>query len=159
MSVAYDALTALLAMIRDCMGGDACDYSLFVSLGVPPAECNSISAYLDEQVRTNNSDDCFLVTDDTFYLVLTRCCNEQEVFDPIFEDEQAECFLHDLDALKTCLACNLKDTLGPFSPQCAPYIKRIGLDAEKRGGCYSAEIEIVMSDMNCCPPPTPPPIP
>lgn len=152
-------MNALLQMIRSCMGGDSCDYNLFVSLGAPPAICNSIAAYIEEALHNGaDSDMCNTVTDDIIVIMLTRCCGETEDFDPMAEDAEAKCFLRDLFALKTCLLCNIGDTLDPYT-HCHPTLDGIAFDGEREGGCYSAAIRISLSEISCCPPPIPPAIP
>lgn len=155
----YDAANALLAMIRVCMGGDACDYDTFVSLGAPPAVCNSIAAHWDYASRDDeSSDDCQSVTDDNLMITITRCCGERETFDPAAEDADAKCFLEDLYIMKTCITCNASSALSPYT-HANPKVEEIMFDDEKDGGCYSATIRISMSEMQCCPPPPPSPIP
>lgn len=155
----YDMMNAILQMIRVCMGGDSCDYNLFVSLGAPPAICNSIAAYIEQAQRSEvDSDDCNTVTEDEIVILLTRCCGETEEFDPAAEDAEAKCFLRDLFTLKTCIECNLRDTLDPYT-HCAPQLDGIAFDSEREGGCYSAAIRISLSEISCCPPPEPPAIP
>ena len=156
----YAALAALRDMIKECLGDIACDYATFVSLGEPPAQCDSISVFMDSVSRDDTSSStCQLITDDAFTVTMTKCCAEREEFDPTQEDLDAQCFLEDLYALKTCLDCNIADTLSEFTHDCGPDITRIEFDGEKQGGCYSASIHISMSEFNCCPDPVIPPDP
>lgn len=155
----YDAAAALLAEIRTCMGGDSCDYAMYVSLGAPVAACNSIVAWWDHSSRDDDSsDECNLVMESRLIVGIIRCCGEREEFDPVAEDADAKCFLDDLFILKTCLACNAAMALEPYI-HCEPYVEDLAWDDEKEGGCYSAALSITMSEYQCCPPPIPPPIP
>jgi hypothetical protein len=146
----YEAASALLAEIRTCMGGEVCDYATFVSLGVPPAACNSISAFWELSSRNaTDSSDCMTVFDHTLTVVITRCCGEDEEFDPLREDQEASCFLADTELLLNCLTCNAGSVLDSYV-NCAPEIGEVRFDAEKEGGCYAAAISISFSAMECC---------
>lgn len=146
----YDALRALLDQIEVCFTG--CEYDTFVSMGIPPAVCNSIAAYFGEAIRSGtDSSECILVTDDTFYITITRCCAESEEFNSAAEEAEAKCFLEDLELLMQCLHCNIAAVMDPFTDDCSPIIDSIIADRVREGGCYSATITISFAQVNCCP--------
>lgn len=156
----YDAARALLDQIAICMGGERCEYALFVSMGTPPAVCSSIATHFGSAERSDrDSSECLLVTDDILHVTITRCCNEPEVFNPVQEELDAKCFLDDLWRLKTCVACEVGAALDAFTESCTPVLESVRADNEREGGCYSAVLTISFTEVNCCPPPTPPPVP
>jgi hypothetical protein len=155
----YDAARALLDQIAICMGGERCEYALFVSMGTPPAVCSSIAAHFGGATSNRDSSECLLVTDDVLHVTITRCCVESEVFDPVREDLNAKCFLDDLWRLKNCIACEASAVLDPYTEGCSPVFESVRVDVEIEGGCYSATITLSFTEVNCCPPLTPPPVP
>ena len=147
----YDALRGLLDDIQACMDTE-CHYKTFVSLGIPPAECDSIAAWMSYQRRTEDNSECQnAYFDHAVNLTLTRCCINTDAakeFSHASEQEDAQCFLRDIDALINCLTCESLANLE--SSDCGSTIGEISYDLEKEGGCYSATITLNRLVIECC---------
>jgi len=150
----YDALAALLAEIKTCMGGQECSYNLFVSRGIPPADCNSIAGFVEQsRPESTEFDDCNNRYNDSLVISITRCCldpDTQDSFDPALEDREAKCFYDDARLLLECVHCNAGTALGPYIAGCQPLISGMEFDMEALGGCYTALIRIAIAEDVCC---------
>lgn len=159
----YDAANALLTEIRACMGGESCPYQLFVSRGMPPADCNSIVARYDGGRRNDReSNDCDSVFEEEIVVTLTKCCVTPDIqtnWNPVLEDAEAKCFYDDLALLRQCLICNGMTALEPYVDGCKPYVTATVLDPMSEGGCFSGSIVIRFRNVDCCPAPPPTPFP
>lgn len=124
-----------------------------VSLGIPPAECNSIAAWYGSSSRSRENSDCSSeLQDQIINLTLTRCCASSDSgieFDTYKEEAEAKCFLNDLDKLLNCLNCD-KPLLGDSTMACAALIERVDMDIQKSGGCYSATVSLSHQTQICC---------
>lgn len=148
----YSLIRNLLDQIQECMDDSDCKYKTFVSLGEPPADCDSIAAWLEESSRNDVSPECkTTLLDTTIKVMITQCCVAADAeleFDPAKEQKDAECFLNDLDLLRQCINCSLESNDGL---SCNLTLSRISTDVEKMGGCYSATLELEMTEQECCP--------
>lgn len=146
----YELLTDIRDSIKVCLEATDCEYHTFVSLGEPPADCNSIGIYLDRKDRNPANGECSSsILDTTVKVMITRCCGEQEVFSSTQEEADALCFLTDLDLLVNCINCSLGEALSD-ALSCSAYISSIDTDLEKQGGCYSATLELELTEQDCC---------
>lgn len=157
----FPALDALAQEIRTCMGGNACEYAVHVSRGMPSADCNSIAVWYGGSSKSDSdSSDCETWFDSFVNVTITRCCMQpdaEEVYDPARENSEAQCFLEDLTSLRNCLYCNATAIMDPFVDGCSAQIANIDVDNEAEGGCYSSTITFSVLERDCCPPPAPPP--
>lgn len=147
----YEILSSLKDCLQTCFDPDSnCAYQFFVSLGIPPAECNSIAVWLEssQRARSDNSECCTSIFNTDINITLTRCCGEREVFDPKAEDKDAECFLNDLCRLRDCLSCG-SCVLADYDLGCGGLISEVRMDMEKQGGCYSATLTLGITE-DCC---------
>lgn len=151
----FETLRDLLEQIRLCLDDTSCEYSYFVSLGIPPAECNSIAVWHGDIVRSRENSECsnsFISRD--LNITITRCCVRADAavgFDQVAESDDAMCFLSDLESLIECLVCTDPPLLSGKTMACAATMNSVRLDLEKLGGCYSATINLSYDDVICCP--------
>lgn len=151
----FDTLSDLRDSVNECLSELSCEYSFFISLGRPPADCNSIAFWYDGSAR-NRSDngDCRTnVYDTDLMITITRCCasvDAELAFNPVNEEKDAKCFLDDLSALRNCLSCASSDSLSSHIISCGMIVSEVKADQEKYGGCYSADITIRIVEDDCC---------
>lgn len=149
----YGVIRDMLDQIRACMfdADGSCDYKFFVSMGEPTADCNSVAAWLDRKDRGPVNPDCSTkIFDTTIKVMLTRCCaalDAQVEFSTELEQKEAQCFLRDLDLLTNCINCNL-DASEEIS--CGFVLREVSTDSEREGGCYSATLDIEVTEQDCC---------
>lgn len=151
----FAGLVELRDLIVACLG-DTCEYKVFISLGEPPADCNSIALWYSSSSRnrSDNSDCITQYLDSTLNITITRCCvtaDASPTFSPAQEQKDAECFYADFESLLTCLTCN--DILDDWITSCGANISSIRWDNSKSGGCYSATISLFFTEEICCPVP------
>lgn len=148
----FQNLNDLRDAVKACLESD-CEYQFFISLGRPPAECNSVAFWYDgsSRSRTDNVDCVTTVFDTDLVVTLTRCCVSADAnleFDVAQEEKDAQCFLNDLEALVNCLTCGAVAELKTLS--CGVLVSDIRVDQEKQGGCYSVDIILNVTDEICC---------
>jgi len=148
----WDALSALRDSIKECVDL-SCEYRFIVSLGQVPEECNLIAFYLKDSRRAKESSECDTIFDTSFVVSITRCCygiDGQLTWNIDQEEQEAQCFLNDLNVLRECLACTSAEVLAPYTMACSPIIEDITTEAMREGGCYTAYIEMSFAEQQCC---------
>lgn len=153
--MSFELLSDLRDQIKECLEDLSCEYNFFVSLGIPPADCNSIAFWYDNsrRNRVDNGECTTSALDTEITITITRCCvtaDAEVSFDFLQEEKDAKCFLDDLDALLACLSCNGSTLLEDYILSCGALITNVRLDNEKMGGCYSANITISFTEDICC---------
>lgn len=148
----FQILSDLRDQIKECLDA-SCEYTFFLSLGRPPADCNSIAFWYKEMSRSprDNTDCITTIFDTDIVLTITRCCVVADSaigFNFTQEEHDAQCFISDLQALLCCL-----NDIDVPSISCGPFILEVQLDQERLGGCYSADIVLSLTDELCCPDP------
>lgn len=159
----YDVARDLLDQIDRCFG--TCDYITHVSRSRPPADCDTIAAWMDLSQSITQNSPVAGVTGTTIYketlgFTLTRCC----VRDPsmaldqllLLEQADAQCFYRDVQIMRDCLAC------------CAPAILRANYNVDchgdaasmvqfegESGGCAQATVFVSWKQAVCCAPACP----
>lgn len=151
----FDILDDLRNSVKDCLEGLSCEYMFFISLGKPPADCNSIAFWYDgsSRNRSDNGDCKTNVYDTDLTITITRCCTSTDAelnFNPIQEEKDARCFLEDLAALRACLSCDSSSALSSHILSCGLLVTSVNADQEKYGGCYSADITVRIVEDDCC---------
>lgn len=151
----FALLAALRDAVKECVDL-SCEYKFLVSLGEPPADCNTIAFWLSasRRNRSDNTECTTAILDSDVTITLTRCCVTADAspdFDYIQEEKDAECFHQDLEALLTCLSCEGSTMLEEHISSCGTLITSVRLDREKLGGCYSASIDLSVTHDICCP--------
>ena len=156
----FPALDALAQEIRTCMGGTACEYAVYVTRGMPSADCNSIAVwYGGSSISDRDSSECEVWFDSLVNITITRCCmmpDAEAEYDPARENAEAQCFLEDLTSLRNCLYCNATPIMEPYMDGCSAQISSVEVDTEAEGGCYSATVTFNVLERDCCPPPVNP---
>ena len=145
----YGIMASVVQLAADCVNDDSvaapCRYRTFVGLGIPPADCSLISASWGRDRVMKRRDRCYTTVRSEFYVYLTRCClkNNREEFDPATEDEDAACFHADFDALRDCLLCDVKATIGQHGLACDDEIIEGAIMPDfTQGGCFGARFTI-----------------
>lgn len=147
----YQLLSDLKDCLQDCFEQTDCGYSFLISMGIPPADCSTIALWLDSsrRNRSDNNECCTSVYDTQINITITRCClvsARGEVWNPLLEEQDMECFLADICRLRECLSCN-----GCTIPGigCGLQVLDVSFDREVQGGCYSATISVNVVE-DCC---------
>lgn len=154
----YAVMSALLVDVRACIGDVNCDYTMFVSMGEPPAEltsCNQLYAYFDGSELLDESDQCNKFYKNTIIFGITRCCSYdgQITWDAGREDGEAQCFLTDLQTLQECLVCNAPAIIeAQYRQMCNDTIQvaAVQLNPERQGDCYTAYVSLEFNSTICC---------
>lgn len=153
----------VLDVIESCLGDLCRDYRVFRSRGLPPAECNSITAsWVDAEVMPG-FDDCKMMgaCSDLWQkaaglrIALTRVCigpDQKPIFDIDLEDKEAACFDDHLDLIEECLLCHDWTTFRRDHGIDSMQMVATTHDVESDGGAFSAYIEIAIVASECCTP-------
>lgn len=156
--VAKDILDALYLCMSGVIGDRCREYVWARTRGVPPADCNSITAsWMDRE--QHNFGDCENVGECREWdallglrIVLTRVCmgpDQQPSFAWELEDAAAACFDDDLDLIEECLNCMDWTTIMQSHGIDVIYAGTTN-DIEAEGGGYSAYIELTIRARECC---------
>lgn len=151
----YGFLADLVTAAANCVpNAPGCEYDVFVGVGVPPQDCSYISANWTGSIMRPASAQCRMLMHETFELTLNRCClkNIGEDFDPVLEDDDAQCFIRDFGTLVECVACELPNILLPYVKTAqAVSFGAARLDPTADGGCYGGSITIGFDRVQPCP--------
>lgn len=166
--VAADILAQIQSCFTAAIGARCREYVFARTRGIPPADCNSISAsWMDRGVSVFGDCDpgeglesCGeWNTTHGLRIAITRVCvgpDQQPGFGWDLEDTAAVCFMDDLDILEECIQCsdwtNVKRANSLYSLR----YDGTTLDIESEGGGYSAYVELTMVAGECCTPPVVP---
>jgi len=150
----FQLLSDLRNQIKECLEA-SCEYDFFISLGRPPADCNSIAFWVDSSRRNRfDNGECTTSTlDSEVRVTLTRCCIAADSglqFDTKQEEKDAKCFHDDVQALLACISCNGSTLLQDYIISCGTLISDVRYDQERLGGCYSVEISLSFTEDICC---------
>lgn len=150
----------ILQQIMDCMGAALCgQYEFARTRGLPPAECNSITAsWIQREIEL--FEDCSdgkppcgaFVAYPTLRIVLTRICMGPDAsgsFNWQLEDAEAACFDDHLEIVEQCITCSDWSQLRA-DHKVTLACRRTEHDVESEGGGFSAYIEIDMRADECC---------
>lgn len=165
--VAADILAVIQACFTTAIGDRCREYRFAQTRGIPPADCNSVSAsWMDRDVSSFGDCDPGEGVQSCgewnathgLRIALTRVCmgpDQQPAFAWELEDAEAQCFMDDLDLLEECIQCTdwteVKNTNSLYSLR----YDGTTLDIESTGGGYSAYIELTLVAAECCTPPEP----
>lgn len=157
----------ILDRIRACLGDECQDYKIFRTRGIPPAECDSITAsWIDRSIEkfseceSPNPEVCQQEWDAVHGLriTLTKVCvgpDSQAEFDWIGEDAASACFDDLVDLVEECLHCqDWEQFVADHSIYGVRYDSTT-YDVESDGGAFSAYIELTIQAAECCPTPGP----
>ena len=154
----FDLAADVLAQIQACLG-PGCDYSLFASRAIPPAECNSIAVTYTDAMPEYESDcpalqGCGYTQSHVLRIIITRCCVRADAgqsFSEVAEQDAAQCLWRDVDLLEHCLACadlrqwGIDHGITTFERTATRF------DVETLGGCSSAYLDFRVVAEECCP--------
>jgi len=153
-----DLAADVLALIRGCLG-PGCEYELFRSRGIPPAECKSIAVTWAESQPTYDADcdqfqPCEVRQRSVMRIILTRCCVTADagmMFNSAAEDDASICLWRDTELIERCLACaDLRQIAIDHGLNSFRHVAT-RFDVETLGGCNSAYIEVMVESEECCP--------
>lgn len=155
MATWYDTAASILAEVKACI--DDCGYGIYVSQGRPTADCNSITAWPSISaglpVRLGR---CDTYRAEEFKVTMTRCCEGidaqvKQAFDPSREDNEARCFLEDVDIVDRCLVCAVPGVLKDQRIDCEENpVRALVFDQSREGECYTAEWTIAYERAISC---------
>lgn len=159
----------ILGTIQACFNasiGDRCrEYVFARTRGIPPADCNSITAsWMDRGVSSFGDCDPGEGLDRCgewnathgLRIALTRVCmgpDQEPAFNWALEDAETACFMDDLDLLEECLQCTDWTQVKTDNSLYSLRYDGTTLDIESDGGGYSAYIELTLVAAECCPAP------
>lgn len=152
-----DVAADILAQIQGCLP-DYCSYKLLRSRGLPPADCNTIALAWGNRIPVSETGcigllPCDRVVEQSFTLVLTRCCDgldSRESFSTDDEDDETVCFERDVQIVEECLECGDWSQLGVDHGINSLVLESTRRDSETEGGCMTAYLGVVISSNECC---------
>lgn len=150
----------ILAAIQACLGARCGDYVFLRSRGVPPADCNSISASWITRT-TKPFEDCggpepcaSWAATNTLRIAITSICmgpDGQPTFDFALEDTVAACFDDDVDLIESCLSCtDWTQFYADHGIESMLYVDTT-YDVMSEGGGFTAYIQLRITAGECCP--------
>lgn len=153
-----DILTELISELQACFDDD-CDYKFLLTMGRPPAECNTIAVFPSTSTRlrsTASSNRCRTTREEFAEILLTNVCHSIDAdtdWDWAAEEKQMACVLDDVETIEACLQCHLREWLEPFV-NCSDdelYVVSVVYDDMRSGGTYSVRWTIRWLRAICCP--------
>lgn len=151
-------MVELATQLQACFDDD-CDYKFLLTMGRPPAECNTVAVYPGTSLRVRStaaSNVCRTTREEVVHVMLTNICHSIDAdadWDWRAEEQQMACVMDDVETIEACLQCSLVDWLGDLvNGACGElYVSGVDFDDMRSGGTYSVEWSIRFLRAVCCP--------
>jgi hypothetical protein len=160
----WDAATALLALVEDCLGADCQEYARrYVDTAVPVADCDTLAVVIGNLRAYNGSCVGRGQLSANLDVHLIRCCEPSATLtdaggytppSPEAIQAAAACLVRDAFAILECVLCSACDALGSIQGVTAccddkippPEIQWSG----PQGLCRSAVVRVPVVFTACC---------